>query len=105
VSQQPVMTAEEISEAKEHRDMILDLRGVLNTQSGRNVFKYLFKHLEVAELPELGWTGELLSDKLGSLRAGQSIFKLVCEADAEMAGSLLAKVEKEKYARLNKRED
>lgn len=80
--------------------MLLDLRGVLATPSGKNVFKYLFKNLEVAELPELGWEGNLLHDKLGALRAGQSIFKLVCEADADIAASILAKVEKEKYAQI-----
>lgn len=91
---------EEISEAIEHRDVLLDIRAILAISSGRNFFKYLFKHLEVTELPPLGLEGSLLMDKLGFLRAGNSIFKLVSEADAQAAASILAANEKERYAKL-----
>lgn len=80
----------------EHRDVLLDLRAVLASVSGKNVFKYLIKTLDVAELPEVGLTGELLIERVGSLRAGNSIFKLLSEANVEVAAALLAKVEKEK---------
>jgi hypothetical protein len=94
------MTEEERKEAIEHRDMLLDLRAVLATVSGKRMFGYLFKHLGVCELPELGLTGDLLMDKLGYLRAGNAIFKLVSEADADISGEILAKVEKDKYAQI-----
>lgn len=91
---------EEVAEAIEHRDALLDIRAILATSSGRNFFKYLFKHLEVGELPQLGLEGSLLMDKLGFLRAGNSIFKLVAEADAQIAANILAMNEKERYAKL-----
>ena len=94
------MTEEERREAIEHRDALLDIRAVLVTTSGRNFFKYLFKHLEVGEVPELGLEGNILHDKLGFLRAGNAIYKLTAEANAEIAGSLLAENEREKNAKL-----
>lgn len=91
---------EEVAEAVEHRDVLLNIRAILATNSGRDFFKYLFKHLEVCELPPVGLTGELLMDKLGSLRVGNQIFKLVAEADAQVAANILAITEKERYAKL-----
>ena len=44
--------------------------------------------------------GNFLHDKLGFLRAGNSIYKLVAEANAEMAATILAENEKERYAKL-----
>lgn len=94
------MTEEEIKEAIEHRDAILDIRAILATSSGRNFIKYLFKHLEVNELPQLGLDGPLLMDKLGFLRAGNAIFKLIAEANAQVAAELLAINEKERHAEI-----
>lgn len=94
------LTSDEIKEAIEHRDVLLDLRAIIATSSGKNFLKYLFKHLEVGELPQLGLDGSMLMDKLGFLRAGNSIFKLVAEANAEVAGALLAQIEKDRYAQL-----
>lgn len=93
--------SEEYQEAIEHRDVLLDIRSMLVSNSGRKFFKYLFKNLGVGELPEMGLEGNLLMDRMGFLRAGNSIFKLVAEADFEMAGNLLAQIEKEKYERLD----
>jgi hypothetical protein len=75
-----------------------DLKSVLASAAGRRLFKYLFKHLEVAELPMMGLEGLLLMDKMGFLRAGNAIFKLAAEADAQAAASILAEKEKELYA-------
>ena len=96
----PELSAEEVRERIEHRDALLDIRAVLATTSGRNFFKYLFKNLEVGDLPPIGLDGALLNEKLGFLRAGSSIFKLVAEADAQQAANILALNEKERYARL-----
>lgn len=95
------MSEEERQEAIEHRDVLLDIRSMLVLDSGLKFFKYLFKNLEVGEVPELGVEGNFLHDKLGFLRAGNSIFKLVCEADYEVSAKILAAIEKEKYERLN----
>ena len=94
------MNEEEIKEAIEHRDVLLDIQAILATSSGKNFFKYLFKHLEVTELPPLGLEGSILMDKLGFLRAGNAIFKLVAEADAAAAGALVAQNEKDRYVEL-----
>lgn len=99
------LTQEEISERIEHRDALLNIRAILATPAGRGFFKYLFTALEVNELPPLGFDSALLMDKLGFLRAGNSIFKLVAEADAQTAADLLAQNEKERYARLYSESD
>lgn len=72
------------------------------TTSGREFFKYLFNNFEVGELPDIGLPNDFLRDRMGFLRAGVSIFKLVAEANAEMAGTMLAEVEKKRYAALYK---
>lgn len=94
------MTEEEQREAIEHRDVILHIKAILATSSGKNFFKYLIKHFDTGEVPELGLTGDLLMDRLGFLRAGNSIFNLLAEANYETAGELLAIVTKEKHATL-----
>ncbi len=96
------MTEEERRDAVEHQDTILHVRAVLATASGRKIMKYLFKSFGVAELPEIGVDQPFLSERLGFLRAGNSIFKLVAEAAPEVAGNLLAEVEKERYEQLRK---
>ena len=88
-------------EIQEHQDVILNLRAILATPSGRDFIRYLFKSLDVAEVPEFGLEGNLLMDRIGFLRAGHSIFKLVSEADSDKCADILAKVEKEKYATLH----
>ena len=94
------MTDEERREAIEHRDMLLNLRALLATASGQHFIKYLFKNFDVGEVPELGLEGSLLMDRIGFLRSGKAIFKIVAEANAEIAGNLLAEIEKERYAEL-----
>lgn len=94
------MTPDEYKEAIEHRNVLEDLRAILATNSGKRFFKYLFKHLEVAEVPPLGLEGNLLMDKLGYLRAGNSIFALAAEADSQIVGQLLAQKEKERHEAL-----
>lgn len=96
----PQITKEEFRERAEHRDAILDIRAMLNSESGRRFFKYLFKNFDVGSLPERGMDGEILHEYLGFLRAGNSIFKLASEANVEIAAQLLAKIEKERYADL-----
>lgn len=91
---------EETREAIEHRDVLLDIRVILTTPSGKNFIKYLFKNLGAVELPELGLSGDILMDKLGFLRSGNAIFKLVSEANANEAGQILATIEKERYVTL-----
>ncbi len=96
------LTQEEVSEAIKHRDVILHIRAILATTSGREFCKYLFDSFEVGELPDIGLPNDFLRDRLGFLRAGASIFKLIAEANSELAGTMLAEVEKKRYAALYK---
>lgn len=86
--------------ALEHRNAILDIQAVIGTENGRRFFKYLFKSLDVGEVPVFGLTDEFLHDRLGFLRAGNSIWKIACEANCVIAGKILAEIEKEKYEKL-----
>lgn len=95
------MSPEEHKEAAEHRDAILCVRAVLATSEGKSFFKYLLKCFDVGEMPPQGLEGMFLHDLLGFRRAGTAIFKLASEADAAIAGALLAEVEKERHVELH----
>lgn len=84
-------------EASEHRDVLLAIAAVINTNEGKTLFKYLFKSFDVAQLPGEGMDGKLLYEYLGFLRAGNSIFKLASESASETAAGILAKIERERY--------
>lgn len=92
------LTREEINERLEHQQMLDDVRAILKSKPGRNFVKYLFKNLDVGESVEFGLTGDILMDRLGFLRAGNSIYKIITEADAELGCSILAQLERERYA-------
>ena len=94
------MTDEQRREAIEHRDVLLNLRAILATASGQHFISYLFKNFDVGVLPEMGLDGAILMDRLGFLRAGQSVFDLVSEANADIAAKLLAEIKRERYAEL-----
>jgi len=81
----------------EHRDALLAIASVVKTKEGEKLFRYLFKNFEVSNLPDRGLDEKDLHEYLGFLRAGNSIYKLVCEADADIAGSILSKLERERY--------
>jgi len=81
----------------EHQDVLLAIIQILKSKEGQDIFKYLFKSFDVGELPEQGLEGLQLHDRLGFLRAGNSIFKLISEADPKIAGSLLSTIERERY--------
>lgn len=93
---------EEIKEALEHRQVILDIEEILKTLEGQRFFKYVLKYFEVGELPPAPVEGDdrRFFEKLGTLRAGVSIFNLMTEANVVLAGQLLAQKEKERYEAL-----
>ena len=88
---------QERKEAVEHRDVLLSIASIINTDEGRKLFRYLFKTLDVTELPTVGMEGNALYEYLGFLRAGNSIFKLACQASSDTAASIIAKIERERY--------
>lgn len=87
----------ERKEQQEYQDCILNIRAVLVTKTGKEFIKYLFKNLEVGDLPEFGMKDQILFEKLGFLRAGKSIYDLIAAADVDSAASILAQVTKEKH--------
>jgi len=84
----------------EHRDVLLSIGVILKTNEGQQFFKYLFKTLDVTCTPTDGMEGAFLHEYLGHLKAGNSIYKLACEADPEISAKLLAKLERERYERI-----
>lgn len=84
-------------EAIEQRDASLNLKAIIATAPGRNFIKYLIKNFDVGELPEKGVEGTELHETIGFLRAGQSIFQIVSQANTKIAGEILADIQGEKY--------
>ena len=81
----------------QHRDVLLAIASLIKTEAGQTLFKYLFKSLDVMNLPDQSMKGETLHEYLGFLRAGNSIYKLTCEAAHDEAASILSKLERERY--------
>lgn len=92
---------EKFKEAAEYQKVLLAINTLLQMEEGRTFFSYIFKNLDVGCVPEMGVEGNSLHDHLGFLRAGNSIYKLACQADFKIAGYLLAKMEKEKHDFIN----
>lgn len=88
---------QEHKERVEHQNTLLALGSILKTKEGQQIVKYLFKNFEVGNLPDRSFEGNILHEYLGFLRAGNSIFKLVSEADFEVSSQILAKIERERY--------
>jgi len=95
-----ILEERERKEAKEHQDVLIAIATLLKHREGIQLFRYMFKNFEVMTTPPLGMHGMDLHEYLGFLRAGNSIYKLACEADSESAASILAKLERDRYAEL-----
>jgi len=91
----------ERQEALEHRDVLLAIGVLLKQQEGVQLFEYLFKTLDVTQLPESDMEDKILHEYLGFLRAGNAIYKLVCEADHVEAASILSKLERKRYEQIH----
>ena len=84
-------------EQVEHQNVLLAIGSILKQKEGLQLFSYLFKSLEVATVPDIGMEGNSLHELLGHMRAGNSIYKLACEADFEITAKILAEIERIKY--------
>ena len=80
----------------EEETILKHVQAVCATISGQKFIQYLFKHLDVGQIPDPGLPENLLRDQLGLMRAGTSIFKLVSAIEPTTAGKLLAEIEKER---------
>lgn len=81
----------------EERDVLLAIAALIKTPEGKKLFRYLFKNLEVLNLPDKGMNEHILHEYLGFLRAGNSIYKLACRAASETASDIMAKIERERH--------
>lgn len=87
----------ELQEHREHKEVLIAIAHILKTKEGLQLFTYLFKNLDVTMLPDRGMQANDLQEYLGFLRAGNSIYKLACEADSETSASIIAKLERKRY--------
>lgn len=94
-------TQEEIKEAIEHRDALLDARAIIKTPQGRRFFKYLFRNYSPLDVPPIGLEETILREQIGHWRACNVIFALVSQADHEVSAQLLAEIQKEHYEKLS----
>lgn len=81
----------------EHEAALRDITLVLSTGPGRNLMKYLFKSFCVGEMPDAYLDERLRSELIGFMRAGNSLFQLAAEADANTSAMILAEINREKY--------
>lgn len=89
-------------ELQEHEQAKKHIVAILASAEGQQFMAYLFKSLDVGVLPDIGLEGSILMDRLGFLRAGNSIFVLACEAAPEITAQLLARLQKERNHELRK---
>lgn len=82
---------------KEHEQMLIDLNFILQRLDGQRLFKYLFKHFGVLDLPPLNIDPDFRLDMMGYLRAGRALFEIASQANAQTAGLILAEIQKEKH--------
>jgi hypothetical protein len=94
-----IQQEEERQSRLQHRDVLLAIGVLLQQKEGLTLFKYLFKNLDVVAKPDLNLDEKLLWQQIGFLNAGHSIFELICEADPNIAGQLIAELERERYER------
>ena len=88
---------QELQDQLEHQNVLLALGVILKQKEGLQLFSYLFKNLDVACVPPQEMEGKDLHEYLGHLRAGNSIYKLACEADYSIAATITAQIERQKY--------
>lgn len=86
-----------LAERIEHRDVLLAIASIMKTKEGSQLFKYLFKSFDVMNLPPREMEGNNLHEYLGFLRAGNSLYKLSCEADYQTTANLIAEIERRRY--------
>lgn len=84
-------------ENAEGQQALMAINAIISTKHGKDFLKYLLKSLDVGEFPEVGTENSILLDRIGFLRAGQSVFKMIAEANPEIAGQLIGLIEKERY--------
>lgn len=85
-------------EYREQVNALLAVRKILESPEGQDFMLFLFKTLQVGELPARGIEGIDLHETLGYLRAGHSVYQLAVQANPTTATNLMARIEREKYA-------
>lgn len=86
------------TERAKHLKVLMDIRKLMTMPEGRTVFKYLIDAGGVADPPIVFPDEKLTYKYMGLLEFGNSIFKLLTQADPDVAAHLLTQVIKEKNA-------
>jgi len=95
--QEQFFANQELKERVEHREALIAINSFIQTEQGKKFFYYLLKNFNVLDTPDEDLEDKKLYEALGFWKAGNSIFKLMCEANAEEAALLLAKKERDNY--------
>ncbi len=95
---QNLNVTEEQKQRALYQAALQDVKRILGTDYGQRFLKYLLESLDFGQYPDIGTPENILYDKLGFLRAGQSVFQLIAVADPELAGYLVGQIEKGRYA-------
>lgn len=97
MSKQETLQEQQMREQVEYQNCLNDIRTVLGTAPGKRFMLYLLKSLNYGDFPPPGFPENMLQDRLGFLRAGQSIFEMIVQAHPDHAGDLAAIIAKERY--------
>ena len=82
-----------INEAKKHQEVKTAIAVLLSQKHGRTFIEYLFENFFVNEAAPKGLSDRDLVDYTSMLRVGNSIFKIVLEAEPTLTGQLIATIE------------
>ena len=93
------------NDAMKKRKALRNLLVLIRQPEGREFFKYLFEEFAIGDLPPVGVPESVLYHDIGFLKAGQTIFELVAQADAHLASLILAELKKEQYDAITKNND
>lgn len=87
---------QDLKDRLEHREVLQAIDAISRTGPGMTFLTYLFKSFDVGTIPPIGVDGTFLHRELGRLDAGNSIFKIVSEANEMIAAGILAKIQKDR---------
>lgn len=84
---------QELEESNKYEEVKKSIAVLLSSKHGRNFIEYLFENFMVGEAAPKGLNDRDLIDYTSMLRVGNSIYKLVLEAEPTLTGQLIATIE------------
>lgn len=93
------MSFPEIKDEKTAK-VLTDIRRLMTVPEGRSFFRYLIEASGVAETPVIFPDEKMTYKYMGFLEFGNSVFKLLAQADPEVSAVLFTQIIKEKNEEL-----